>query len=264
MSTVEFDPVGEWSARVPVLIVGAGAAGLCAALAAKEAGADAVVVERDAVPSGSTALSAGLIPAAGTRFQRAKGVADSPDRLVADIQRKADGEAPAALVETVACGSAPLIEWLVERHALPFELIENFNYPGQSALRMHGLPSRTGRELIDRLRNVAELSEIVVLTGCIAQTLFAEQDGRVRGVEIIRGDGKRERIGCDALILACNGYGGNPALVRRFIPEMADALYFGHPAIAATPFCGESGLAPSLHVWAPIRAMVQSPHRTIS
>jgi fumarate reductase flavoprotein subunit len=31
------------------------------------------------------------------------------------------------------------------------------------------------------------------------------------------------------LLLACNGYGGNPELVRRFIPEMADALYFGHP-----------------------------------
>jgi fumarate reductase flavoprotein subunit len=170
-----------------------------------------------------------LIPAAGTRFQRAKGVADSPDRLAADVQRKAHGEAPSALVETVARGSAPLIEWLVGRHAFPFELIENFNYPGHSAHRMHGFPSRTGRELIDRLRNVAELSEIVVLTGCIAQTLFAEQDGRVRGVEIIRGDGKRERIGCDALILACNGYGGNPELVRRFIPEMADALYFGHP-----------------------------------
>jgi fumarate reductase flavoprotein subunit len=116
-----------------------------------------------------------------------------------------------------------------KRHALPFELIENFNYPGHSALRMHGLPSRTGRELIDRLRNAAELSEIVVLTGCTAQTLFAEKDGWVRGIEIVRGDGSRERIGCDALILACNGYGGNPELVRRFIPEMADALYFGHP-----------------------------------
>ncbi|MGN6569916.1 MAG: FAD-dependent oxidoreductase, partial [Pseudolabrys sp.] len=38
-----------------------------------------------------------------------------------------------------------------------------------------------------------------------------------------------ETIGCDALVLACNGYGGNPALVRELIPEMADALYFGHP-----------------------------------
>jgi len=52
----------------PLLIVGAGAAGICGALAAKEAGVDAVVIERDAVPGGSTALSAGLIPAAGTRF----------------------------------------------------------------------------------------------------------------------------------------------------------------------------------------------------
>jgi fumarate reductase flavoprotein subunit len=67
------------------------------------------------------------------------------------------------------------------------------------------------------------------LTRCIAQTLIAEKDGRVRGIEIVRGDGSRERIGCDALILTCNGYGGNPELIRRFIPEMADALYFGHP-----------------------------------
>ena len=198
-------------------------------LAAREAGVDAVVIERDAIPSGSTALSAGLFPAAGTRFQRVKGIVDCPDRLAADIQRKACGEAPAALVEIVARGSARLIEWLTYRHALPFELIDNFNYPGHSAFRMHGLPTRTGRELIDRLRNAAELSEIVVLTGCIAETLFAEKGGRVRGLEIVRRDGKRERIGCDAAILGCSGYGGNPDLVRHFIPEMADALYFGHP-----------------------------------
>jgi fumarate reductase flavoprotein subunit len=229
MNTVTFGSAGEWDVQVPLLIIGAGAAGVCAALAAKEAGLDAVVIERDPMPSGSTGLSAGLIPAAGTRFQRAKGIEDNPDRLAADIQRKAHGEAPAALVETVAHGSAPLIEWLGTRHGLPFELIDNFNYPGHSVLRMHGLPSRTGRELIDRLRMAAEESGIVILTECIADSLFAEKDGPVRGFEIVRGDGKRERVGCDAAILACNGYGGNRALVRRFMPEMADALYFGHP-----------------------------------
>src|SRR6185436_1293399 len=31
-----------------------------------------------------------------------------------------------------------------------------------------------------------------------------------------------------ALVLACSGFGGDPQLVRRYIPEMADALYFGH------------------------------------
>ena len=87
---------------MPLLIIGAGAAGLCAALAAKEAGIDAIVIERDAVPAGSTALSAGLIPAAGTRFQRAKGIMDSPQLLAADIQRKAKGEADGAVVDAVA------------------------------------------------------------------------------------------------------------------------------------------------------------------
>jgi fumarate reductase flavoprotein subunit len=229
MSAVSFNFAGKWDARVPLLIIGAGAAGICAALAAKEAGVEAVVIERDAVPGGSTALSAGLVPAAGTRFQRAKGVADSAERFAADIVRKSRGEAALALVESVARGSAALIEWLADRHALPFELVDNFNYPGHSALRMHGLPSRTGRELIDRLRHAAEQRKITILTQIVAERLFAEADGRVCGVEIVRGDGTRERIGCAALILACNGYGGNPELVRRFIPEMADALYFGHP-----------------------------------
>ena len=229
MSAVSFDRIEKWGARVPLLIVGAGAAGICGALAAKEAGVEAVVVERDAVPSGSTALSAGLIPAAGTRFQRAKGITDSPECFIADIQRKADGKAASAVLESVACGAAPLIEWLTTCHGLPFELVDSFNYPGHSALRMHGLPSCTGRELIDRLRHAAELLKIVILTETIADRLFAETDGRVRGVEIVRGNGICERIGCEALILACNGYGGNSELVRRFIPEMADALYFGHP-----------------------------------
>jgi fumarate reductase flavoprotein subunit len=229
MSAVSFDSAGDWDTRVPLLIIGAGAAGICGALAAKEAGIEAVVIERDAVPSGSTALSAGLIPATGTRFQRAKGVVDSPERFAADIRRKTRGEAAPAVLESVARGSAPLIEWLTDRHALPFELVDNFNYPGHSALRMHGLPSRTGRELIDRLRHAAEQRGMVILTEIIADRLFAEADGRMRGAEIVRGDGRRERIGCEALILACNGYGGNPELVRRFIPEMADALYFGHP-----------------------------------
>jgi flavocytochrome c len=215
--------------QIPLLIVGAGAAGLCAALAAKEAGIDPLVIERDAVPAGSTALSAGLVPAAGTRFQRAKGIADSPELFAADIQRKAKGEADQSIVETVARGAGPMIEWLADRHGLPFDVVDNFNYPGHSAMRMHGLPTRAGSEFIDRLRSAAEASDISIIIEAVADTLFAEPDGRIRGVEVARGDGTRERIGCDALILACNGYGGNPQLVRRFIPEMANALYFGHP-----------------------------------
>ncbi len=229
MSTVAITADEKFTAETPLLIIGAGAAGLCAALAAKEAGVEPLIIERDAVPAGSTALSAGLIPAAGTRFQRAKGIADNPQLFAADIQHKAKGEADIAVVEAVTQSAGPLIEWLADRHDFPFDVVDNFNYPGHSALRMHGLPTRSGLELINRLRAAAEASDISMISECAADVLIAEPDGRIRGVEIVRGDGARERIGCAALILTCNGYGGNPDLVRRFIPEMAGALYFGHP-----------------------------------
>jgi fumarate reductase flavoprotein subunit len=228
MSVTHLAAGEQFDTQVPLLIIGAGAAGLCAALAAKEAGVEAVVIERDAVPSGSTGLSAGLIPAAGTRFQRAKNIVDSAELLAADIQRKAHGESDPAIVEVTSRGAAPLVEWLADRYGFPFEVVDNFNYPGHSALRMHGLPTRTGRELIDRLRGAGEANEVVILAGRMAERLFVDDD-RIAGVGVLRGDGVCERIGCGALILACNGYGGNPELVRRFVPEMANALYFGHP-----------------------------------
>jgi fumarate reductase flavoprotein subunit len=218
----------KFDAHAPLIIIGAGAAGLCAALAAKESGIDAVVIERDSVPSGSTALSAGLIPAAGTRFQRDKGITDSAALFAADILRKAHGNADQTIVDVVAQGAGLLVEWLADRYGLPFEIVDNFNYPGHSALRMHGLPTRTGRELIDRLRSAAEANDVVILTGRAVDALLVDED-RVVGVETVHTNVMRERIGCETLILACNGYGGNPELVRRFIPELTDALYMGHP-----------------------------------
>ena len=224
-------PAGDapFDAETPLLIVGAGAAGLCAALAAKEAGVEPLVIERDAQPSGSTSLSAGLIPAAGTRFQRAKGIADSPQAFAADIRRKANNEADPAIVEAVSQGAAPLIEWLSDRYRLLFDVIDNFSYPGHSVMRMHGLPTRTGGELIDCLRRAAEDSDISIVTERAATSLLVTDNHEIVGVETERRDGVRERIGCKALVLACNGYGGNPDLLRRYIPEMAGALYFGHP-----------------------------------
>lgn len=216
---------GPDDAHVPVVIVGAGAAGLMAALSAHEAGAEVVVLERDPLPRGSTALSAGLIPAAGTRWQAAAGVEDSPELFAADIAAKSGGAADPALVQTVARAVGPALEWLHARHGLQFSVITDFTYPGHSAHRMHGLASRSGLELVDALRAAAEDAGVTILCGAHV----TELDGDARGLTFARPDGSREHVRCDALVLACNGYGGNPALVRAHIPEMADALYFGHP-----------------------------------
>ena len=222
-------PADGFAVSAPLVVIGAGAAGLCAALAAHEAGAEVIVLERDSVPRGSTALSAGLIPAAGTRFQKALGIDDNPAQFAADLKRKAHGEADPAIVDMVAREAGPTVEWLADRYGLPFSVVHDFDYPGHSARRMHGLPSRSGAELIDRLRQAAEEAAIPLIVNATVTALYADAERVVRGVEITRPDGAVDSLGCEALMLACNGYGGAADLVARHIPEMSGALYFGHP-----------------------------------
>lgn len=211
-----------------VVIVGGGACGLIAALTALEEGVSVLVLERDSVPSGSTALSSGMIPACGTRFQEAAGVDDSVERLFNDVMAKNHNEADPDIVRAICAESGPTVDWLADSHAIPLSLVEGFLYPGHTALRMHAPVSRTGAELMGALTNAAERAGVDILTDARVRTLIAGPDGHVHGVAFERPDGGTEQVGCRALVLACNGYGGNPAMVAQHIPEMADALYFGH------------------------------------
>src|SRR6185369_7611770 len=81
-----------FDASVPVLVVGGGGTGMTAALAAADAGAEVMVLERDATPTGTTSMAQGFICAAATKAQREKGVQDSPDAMFADIMKKTRGE----------------------------------------------------------------------------------------------------------------------------------------------------------------------------
>lgn len=220
-------PPSAFDLECETLIVGAGACGLVAALAAHEAGQGVLVVEADAVPSGSTALSAGLIPAAGTGIQRKAGIDDSPALFAGDIQAKAKGENDQALVETLVAEAGPTIDWLADVHGLAFSVVTDFDYPGHSRRRMHGLPSRSGAELIDALRSACERQGIDIV--CERRASVLHYDGNaVYGVTVARPDGGQESIGCRRLILACNGFGGNRELVAKLTPDIEDAVWFGH------------------------------------
>ncbi len=219
----------EFEFRVPVVVVGAGGCGLTAALAAHQAGAELLVLERDPSPLGTTAMSTGLIPAANTRFQRERGIVDTPELFAQDIVRKCRGETDADMALTLATESAATVEWLVDEHAVPLSLVDSFLYPGHSVMRMHGTPNRTGSELMGALCEAAARLQIDVLTDALVTDLHAEPSGRVRGLTLQRPDGSVERLGCDALILACCGFAGNPEMVKQYIPEIVDAEFFGHP-----------------------------------
>lgn len=218
--------------HTPVAIIGAGACGLTAALMLHDLGIDCVLIERDSTPSGSTALSSGFIPAAGTKAQVAAGIEDSAAQFALDIQSKAKGHAAAHLVEAYSHAIAPALDALEAKHGVPWQVLDGFLYPGHSTRRMHATPEKTGAGLMARLLAAQERAQIPLLTDARLTQIFVDETSgdakQVTGIAYTRPDGSVEMLRCDALLLACNGFGGNTALVQQYIPEMADAIYAGH------------------------------------
>ena len=213
---------------VPVAVVGAGACGLVTALALRDAGLEVVVLERDAQPSGSTALSSGFIPAAGTRAQREAGIEDSADRFANDIQDKAKGHAAPHLVRAYTRAIAPALDHLAQAHGIGMTVLEGFLYPGHSARRMHALPEKTGQALMSQLRRAADEAGVMLLTQATVTELYADERRRIHGLGYMRPDGELEQLRCEVLVLACNGFGGNAAMVDELLPEMRGATFAGH------------------------------------
>jgi fumarate reductase flavoprotein subunit len=173
-------------------------------------------------------MSTGLIPAAGTAEQAVAGIHDSPERFVRDILAKTKGNTDPAMALRLAQESAETITWLRDRHGVPLSLADGWLYSGHTAKRMYGTPNKSGGELMGALQAAAEAAGCVILTKATATDLIHDGE-RITGLDVLRPDGTTERLACQALILACSGFGGNAAEVARWIPEMASAIYHGHP-----------------------------------
>ena len=129
----------EAEIEVDCLIIGGGAAGLTAALAASEAGESVLIAERDTQLSGSTALSSGLVPAAGTKAQAAQSISDSQDAFIGDIMAKNKNSADPDYVRTIVTQIPKTIDWLADSHSIPFHVLDDFLYPSHSHHRMLSL-----------------------------------------------------------------------------------------------------------------------------
>ncbi|AXV17472.1 3-ketosteroid dehydrogenase (plasmid) [Neorhizobium sp. SOG26] len=218
----------EFDFEVPVVVIGAGACGLVAALAAHDEGQEVLVLERDENPTGSTSLSAGLIPAPCTRLQKQAGIDDSPELFAADLVAKTHDHTPHDQALVLARNAGPMIDWLMDAHNIEFELVTGFLYPGHSRLRMHGPKSRTGADLEQALLAAVSNAGIDLVTGASVEDLYVDGSGRVTGVRFCRPDGALETLGCQSLVLACSGFAGDAEMVRQYIPEIADAECCGH------------------------------------
>src|SRR5215210_4997545 len=210
----------------PLVVVGAGACGMVAALAAAKRGGRVLVFEKGNEPAGNTVRSTGLIPAAGTRFQREAGVLDdSPELMAEDIFEKNDRESDPEITRLLCEESGPLIEWLVDEVGCEMICYTDFLYPGQSRHRMHGPKSSYGSELARQLEDAIRRDPRIELRTNTPVSGLLQNGNRVTGVETADGT-----IEAETVVLALNGFGGDREMVREHLGSVAaGALYYGSP-----------------------------------
>ena len=213
----------------PDLLVAGAGGGLAGAIRAAELGLRVVVVEASPhfAHGNNTSMSTAMVPGAGSRWQQAAGIDDSPGTFVADMMAKTKGQADPVLASALAGVSSRLVTWLADSVGLPIELAVEFPYPGHSRLRCHTIPRRRGDLLLEGLLARAEaLANFDLLVP--ARLIDVEMsDEALTGALLEYPDGTTETVPCRAVLLATNGYGAAPELVRAHIPEMADAIYHG-------------------------------------
>lgn len=214
----------------PDLIVAGAGGGLIAALRASELGRSVLVIDPNPrfKRGNNTSMSTAMVPGAGTRWQTEVGIDDSPESFVADLVKKTNGTVDEDLARTLADISARLVEWMADYLKLPISVVTDFNYPGHSQFRCHTIPGRSGSTFLDMLLAKVNESELIdLLVPARLEEVLTDDSGIVRAAIVSNPEGMVEEIPTHGVLLATNGYGANEELVREYMPEIAEASYFG-------------------------------------
>ncbi len=204
-----------------MVVLGAGQAGLTAAVAAAQQGARVLVLEKLAYAGGSTSMSSGLAAYAGTDEQRELGIEDSVEALKADILATGRHKNDEALVDVYCREQLTTYRWLKD---LGVEYGHIHAASGQSVPRSHATdPSR----MIDTLVKRAEELGVAIVYGVRAFQLLVRDDA-VTGV-LCEVNGSLTEVPAGAVVLGTGGFSRNPDLLERFVPQMAHAIHGGSP-----------------------------------
>jgi 3-oxosteroid 1-dehydrogenase len=115
-----------WHRTTDVLVVGTGCAGLTAALAAHEQGAQVTILEKTALVGGTTAVSAGALWIPCNHHLLAAGLDDSPDDAIRYITRLADGRGDTGLIRRFVDAGPQMLRFIEEQTTLRPEMITRF------------------------------------------------------------------------------------------------------------------------------------------
>jgi fumarate reductase flavoprotein subunit len=209
--------------EVDVAVVGAGACGVMAALRASRDPSLVVGVFEKSLREGCNAeISSGSLAAGGTRFQRAAGIEDSPDRHAADILAASGDHDNAAVVQAL-CEVAPAyVEWLADDLGYPMEIGTDLPRAGMSVPRLHSDTGRLGgRRLIRHLRDA------LVVRPNVALVDEAPAIGLTEGGVLVEQNGAPLDVRAGTVVLALDGFAANPALMKEHCSALGDPFYGG-------------------------------------
>jgi fumarate reductase flavoprotein subunit len=200
-------------ADIDVVVVGAGAAGLAAALTAKAAGAEVVVAESESVVGGAARLSGGWVMAAGTDIQRQAQLDDSAETLFHEYMFINQFELQPALVRRLAQDSGGIIAWL---SGLGVRFSPDVMQGGPELVPRTHVPDGAGQGVVDVLYRECRNQGIDVALGRRVDRLVY-RGGAVGGVAV--GD---DELRAGAVVLATGGFGANRSLIDRHLPSVAN------------------------------------------
>ena len=225
--TKDAGPKAEETIDTDVVIIGAGGAGMTAAIMLQQAGKNFVILEKMPYVGGNTTKATGGMNASETHYQKEQGIEDSNALFAADTMKGGHALNDSFLVAMMANSSASAIEWL---DSIGAELPKISFSGGASVNRIHAPAdgSGVGAFLVDRFSaKLAELG-VEVMLETVATELVTDADGKITAVKA-EGPDAVYTINTKAVILASGGFGANEEMYTTYRPDLKGTVTTNAP-----------------------------------
>ena len=211
-----------------IVIIGAGGAGMTAAINATQAGKDVILVEMMPYAGGNTTKATGGMNAAETHYQKEQGIEDSVEQFIEDTMTGGHNINDRDLVTIMAENSAAGIDWL-DSIGAPLPKISFSG--GATNQRIHAPEdgSGVGAYLVTALLKKMDELGIKVMYNTKATDLLS-LEGTVNGI-LAESDDTYYTIHSKAVILATGGFGNNQEMIVRYRNDLEGTVTTSAPGI---------------------------------
>lgn len=211
---------GSKKETADIVIIGAGGAGLSAAVQAKQEGVENVVLlEKMPMVGGNTNRATGGLNAAETEQQKAKNIEDSIQTMIDDTMKGGYNKNNLELVEKLANEAKDSVAWLTELGA---DLTDVGKMAGSTNYRTHRPTggAAVGAHLVDTLKVAAENEKVDLRLWNEAKEIVLDKEGKVSGVKVIDKEGKEYTINTKAVVIAAGGFSANQEMVVSYKEDL--------------------------------------------